>query len=298
MPEEMSFRPDEQLMNTDEALTLISLFVESGFDKIRFTGGEPTLRDDLPTIVKETAAMGGANVLAMTTNGLRLASLAKPLRDRGLQRVNVSLDTLDPTRFRRVTRWGSVREVLDGIAAAHDAGLDVKVNSVVIRDFNDETDAVELARLSVDHPWQIRFIEMMPFAGLFDFQKNFAVSSQTLRERIEAALGPMSVCHEGRLDGEAQLYSLPRAKGTVGFIMPLTQPFCAACNRVRLTADGVLRLCLHKDQEVDLLTPLRGGMPRDQLLETVQEAVWQKPWGHDLNNNRHTNDRTMSEIGG
>ncbi len=298
MPEEMTFMPSAALMQDEEILRLTRVFARLGVDKIRLTGGEPTVRPGIVALVRALRQIPGIRELTMTTNGVLLGRMAQPLAEAGLTRVNVSLDTLHAGKFRRLTRWGDVEDVLDGIQAAEEAGLQpVKLNAVVVRGYN-EADVVDLARLTVDHPWQVRFIEMMPFAGATDFQRLMLVTAAQMKARIEAALGPLEPLHNGRLDGEARLYRLPGARGTVGFIASVSQPFCAACTRLRLTADGHLRLCLLREDEVDLLTPLRQGASDEDLRRLILDAVWRKPWGHGLAQGDAPQDRTMSQIGG
>jgi cyclic pyranopterin phosphate synthase len=298
MPEQMSFRPGSALLQDDELLTLIRLFAELGFEKIRFTGGEPTLRRNLVELIRTTAATSGIKSVGLTTNGILLDYLARPLRDAGLDRVNVSLDTLDESRFRQITRWGNLRDVLAGIEAAERAGLRVKINAVPVRGFNDNGDAADLARLTLDRNWQVRFIEMMPLGGIAKFQQANVITESDLRRHIEQTLGPLAPENNGQLDGEARVYRLKGAKGTVGFISSVSNPFCAGCNRMRLMADGVLRLCLLRDSEVDLRKPLRAGWSRDRLKTLIRDAVHQKPWGHGLAENQVATNRAMSEIGG
>jgi cyclic pyranopterin phosphate synthase len=212
--------------------------------------------------------------------------------------VNVSVDTLDPDKFRRVTRWGSLEDVWKGILAAEQAGLaPVKLNAVVVRGYN-EPDVVDLARLTMERPWQVRFIEMMPFAGATELQLNQAVTAAEIQERIEDVLGPMQVANDGELDGEARMFRLPGALGEVGFISSVTVPFCAACTRARLTADGRLRLCLLREGEVDLLKPLRLGATLEDLRQIILDGIWYKPWGHGLAEGIIPLNRVMSEIGG
>jgi cyclic pyranopterin phosphate synthase len=215
-----------------------------------------------------------------------------------MQRVNISIDTLNPQKFKKITRWGKVEEVLDGIRAAEEAGLGVKLNCVVVRGYNDEEDVVDLARLTLYQPWQVRFIEMMPFGDVADFQQAGIVSEEDLRSTITSALGDLSLENNGQLDGEARLYRLAGAPGTLGFISSVTQPFCASCTRARLTADGRLRLCLLRENEVNLLDPLRDGASDEELREIITEAIWWKPWGHKLDQDIIPLNRTMSEIGG
>jgi cyclic pyranopterin phosphate synthase len=298
MPEDMVFRPRHELLQDEEIFRLVDIFADLGFRKFRLTGGEPTIRADVVEIVRHIADTPGVDAVAMTTNGLLLDRLAEPLAEAGLQRVNVSIDTLNPERFRKLTRWGKVDDVWSGIYAAEAAGMQVKLNSVVVRNYNDKEDVVELARLTFTHAWQVRFIEMMPFGDVADFQLAGTVSEEELRETIGEALGPLQPVDDGRLDGEAKLFRLQGAIGSVGFISSVTQPFCASCNRARLTADGRLRLCLLREKEVDLMTPLRNGATDDELKALISEGIWWKPWGHGLSKNVIPLNRVMSEIGG
>ncbi len=298
MPEEMVFRPSAELMQDDEILAMVSLFVSLGFDKIRLTGGEPTIRANVVNLVQQIADVSGVNTITMTTNGVLLSRLAKSLAEAGLQRVNISLDTLNPEKFQTLTRWGSLEDVWAGIQAAEEAGLTpIKINSVVVRGYN-ESDMVDLARLTLEHPWQVRFIEMMPFGGNDEFQVGQLVSASEMYEYINSALGPLQIDNDGELDGEAQIYRLPHALGDVGFISSVSTPFCHSCTRARLTADGHLRLCLLRETEVDLLTPLRQGASIGQLRELVLNGLWQKPWGHGLADGVIPRNREMSQIGG
>jgi cyclic pyranopterin phosphate synthase len=298
MPEDMTFRPNAELLQDSELLMLVRLFSSLGFDKIRLTGGEPTVRLHIVELVHDIAHTPGVRSLSMTTNGVLLSRLAKPLAEAGLQRVNVSLDTLDPDKFRRVTRWGSLDDVWNGILAAEEAGLTpVKVNAVVVRGYN-EPDVVDLARLTLERPWQVRYIEMMPFAGATELQTSAVVTAAEIQDRIESVFGPLDISNDGELDGEARMFRLPGAQGEVGFISSVTVPFCAACTRARLTADGRLRLCLLREGEVDLLTPLRAGATLEDLRQIILDGIWYKPWGHGLAEGIIPLNRVMSEIGG
>ncbi len=298
MPEDMTFRPNAEMMQDDELITLVRLFTNLGFDKFRLTGGEPTVRARVVDLVREIAATPGVRSLSMTTNGVLLGKLAEPLKNAGLQRVNVSLDTLNPAKFKRLTRWGSLDQVWEGIEAAERVGLTpVKINAVVVRGYN-ESDVVDLAALTLKHPWQVRFIEMMPFAGATELQQTQVVKAQEMIDRITAALGPLERGNDGALDGEARIYRLPGAQGELGFISSVSLPFCATCTRARLTADGKLRLCLLREKEVDLLAPLRQGATLEDLRLLILDGIWQKPWGHGLAKGDFALNRTMSEIGG
>ena len=298
MPEHMAFRRPAELLNDAELHRLIPLFARLGFRKIRFTGGEPTLRRSLVELVRHTVAQPGIAQVGLTTNGLLLDQLARPLAEAGLTSVNVSLDALDPARFRQLTRWGNVRDVLEGLAAAEAAGLRIKLNSVPTRGLNDTDDAVALARLTLQHDWQVRFIELMPFANNAAFQTGHIVRETELRALLESEFGPLEPVNEGRLDGEARVFRVCGALGTVGFISPVSSPFCSACNRVRLTADGRLRLCLLRDDEGDLRELIRGGATDDDLAAAIFAAVHRKPWGHELARDLIPASRGMSEIGG
>lgn len=298
MPEDMVFRPKDELMQDDELRTLVRVFASLGFRKLRLTGGEPTIRQNVVEIVRDMAQTPGIRDISMTTNGILLKSLAQPLKEAGLNRVNVSIDTLDPVRFKRITRWGSLDDVWAGLEEAERVGLTpVKLNAVVVRGFN-ENDVTELAKLTVDHAWQIRFIEMMPFGEVANFAQSQLVTDAEIRQRIADDYMPLELLDDGQLDGEARLYRFPNGRGEVGFISSVTQPFCASCNRARLTADGVLRLCLLRDKEVDLLTPLRNGASEDDIRQLILNGVWWKPWGHGLDQDVIPLKRVMSQIGG
>lgn len=298
MPEDMTFRPNAELMQDDELLRLVKLFANLGFDKLRLTGGEPTVRAHVVDLVREIAATPGIRNVTMTTNGILLGKLAEPLKQAGLKRVNISLDTLNPAKFKRLTRWGTFEQVWEGIEAAERAGLSpVKLNAVVVRGYNED-DIVDLASLTLEHPWQIRFIEMMPFAGATALQQAQVVRASEMMEKIQTVLGTLAPVNGGVLDGEARIFKLSGAAGEIGFISSVSMPFCASCTRARLTADGKLRLCLLREKEVDLLTPMRQGASLEDLRQLILDGIWYKPWGHGLMEGEVPLNRTMSEIGG
>jgi len=298
MPEDMTFRPRSELLQDDEIIKLVQVFAEMGFDKYRLTGGEPTVRANIVDLVRAMKQIPGVGEVSMTTNGILLGKLAKPLKEAGLARCNISVDTLDPERFRAITRWGKLDKVLEGIQAAEDAGLlPIKINTVVARGFNED-DVVELARLTLEHDWQIRYIEMMPFGEVAGFAQSQIVTQEEVMGRIAAEFGPLTPVNNGKLQGEARVFRLPGGRGTVGFISSVTEPFCAACTRARLTADGRLRLCLLREGEVDLMTPLRAGATVAELKQIIRDAIWVKPWGHGLEENIIPTNRVMSQIGG
>jgi len=298
MPADMKFMDEEKLLRDDEIIRLARLFAEVGTTKIRLTGGEPTLRKNLPEIVEALNAIKGIEEVAMTTNALALPDLAQRLKEAGLARVNVSLDSLNPKRFKQITRWGNLSDTLAGIEAAEKAGLPVKINAVIVKGFNDQEDVIELARMTMDKNWQVRFIEMMPLGGIGDFQKENTTYEGELIEKITQAISPPQLLDKGALDGEARMYQLEGAKGQLGFISSVSKPFCDSCNRVRLTADGKLRLCLLKDRELNLMQPVRNGADDESIKKHIMNSIWFKPWGHELDKDIYPANRLMSEIGG
>lgn len=291
------FAPRDELLTDDELLRVVRSCAAVGFEKIRLTGGEPTLRRNLVELVRGIAATPGIREVSMTTNALRLAEIAEQLKAAGLQRVNISIDSLNADRFRAITRGGDIERVWAGILAAQRAGLGpIKLNAVVVRGLNDD-EVVELARLAVERPWQVRFIEMMPLAGVGELAKESVVPSSEIVARLEAVWGPLEFVGWAGSD-PARTYRVPGGQGTIGFISSVSEPFCATCNRMRLTADGKLHLCLLRDNELDLRGALRGGADDAELEALVRQAVWLKPWGHGLPEGVVPTLRGMSELGG
>jgi cyclic pyranopterin phosphate synthase len=298
MPEDITFRPAAALLQDDEILTLIRVAASLGVDKIRLTGGEPTIRRGVIELVRAIKTIPGIQRIAMTTNGVKLGELAGPLANAGLGQVNISIDTLKPDKFRQITRRGDLEDVWRGIGAAQTVGMDpIKLNCVVARGFNDD-EVSDLAKLTLANPWEIRFIELMPLGSVATFQQSQVVPVAETRQRIEAELGPLTLepGHNGH--DPAKHYRLAGARGRLGFISSVTEPFCAGCNRLRLTADGRLRLCLLRDDEADLMTPLRAGADFATLRRIMAEAAYRKPWGHRLEDNDIARSREMSQIGG
>ena len=297
MPEHMQFRPRHELMTDEEIIFLVNVAASLGVDKIRLTGGEPTIRPGVVELVRQISVISGIGDVAMTTNALLLHDLAQPLADAGLNRVNISIDTIDADRFRRITRWGDIEDVWRGIDAAERAGLlPVKLNCVVARGFNEE-DVIDLARLTLENDWEVRFIEMMPFGEVSDFQLSHVVSFREIREKVESVFGALDEATYDYVD-PSRPFRIPGAAGTLGFISSVTEPFCQGCGRVRLTADGKLRLCLLRDDEVDLLTPLRSGADFDKIRALMKDGAFHKPWGHGLASGEFAENRAMNQIGG
>ncbi len=295
----LTFVPSPELLTAAEIEEVARSAVRLGFRKFRLTGGEPTLRPDLVEIVGRIAAIPGVADVAMTTNAILLPRLARPLVAAGLTRINVHVDTFDPERLKKIMRFGTVDEIEAGLAAAEAAGLaPIKLNCVVTRDYNDG-DVVEMARRTLTRPWHVRFIELMPLGGGETSRLALSqfVPSRETRERIEGALGPLAPLPNPNAADEARNFRITGAAGVVGFISPVSEPYCGTCNRMRLTADGRFHLCLLHDDELDVKAALRGGGP-DTVDAILARAVGLKPTGHSLDEGISTEDRSMFQIGG
>jgi cyclic pyranopterin phosphate synthase len=296
----LSFVPSPELLTATEIETVARAAVGVGFRKFRLTGGEPTLRPDLVEITTRIASVPGVQGLAMTTNGILLPRLAKPLREAGLTRLNIHVDTLHPERLKKLMRFASIEEMEAGIAAAEEAGLvPIKINCTVTRDYND-ADVVDLARRALESDWHVRFIELMPLGGgetAHVALSQFVPSAET-RRRIEEALGPLEPVPNEHPSEEARNHRFARGKGVVGFISPVSEPYCGACNRMRLTADGKFHLCLLNDDELDVKKALRSGGGEAEVAEILLRAVSMKPTGHRLDEGLSTRARSMFQIGG
>ena len=299
MPAEgIHLRRHDEILRYEEIVRVVRTAVGMGICFVRLTGGEPLARKGLADLVRMLRAIPGLEELTMTTNGTLLGAQAQALAEAGLDRVNISLDTLCPARFRRITRLGELRDVLAGIEAAEEAGLvPIKLNTVVARGLNDD-EVAELARLTLEHPWHVRFIELMPLGSGVAWGEDRCVPAYKVRQRIEAALGPLSSAQGPSGRGPARTFQLESGLGTVGFITPWSEHFCSSCNRLRLTADGQLRPCLLSEVEVDLRGPLRTGAGEVELRRLIERAVELKPMGHHLEELGGPQGRVMSEIGG
>lgn len=296
------FLPNSDLLTAQEIEMVVRAAIRVGFQKFRLTGGEPTLRSDLVEIVERVTRVDGIHDLAMTTNAMLLENLAQPLKEAGLTRINVHLDSLNPETVERQMRWGSFARVWQGIMAAEAAGLTpIKLNAVVTAGYN-ESEVVDLARLTLERDWHVRFIELMPLGGgeCATLSVKRYVSNIETRRRIEAALGPLNELPTENLADESRNYRLSGARGVVGFISPVSEPYCGTCNRMRLTADGKFHLCLLNDDELDVRRALRSGSGRalEEVSAILERAVTMKPTGHHLLEGRSTRDRSMYQIGG
>lgn len=293
----MKFQPRDEMLTDEELIRVVGLCAQLGFTKLRLTGGEPTIRPHLVDIVREMKAFEGIEELSMTTNALLLGRIAGDLKRAGLDRVNVSIDTLDPVKFKMMTRGGRFDLVWQGIEAAEAAGMTpIKLNTVVVRDQND-AEVSEMARLTIERDWQVRFLEIMPMEGVGVVYDEGLVTSDETKARLEAEFGELEPVSADPSD-PARTWRLAGARGTIGFISPISAPFCESCNRVRLTADGNLRLCLLRPDEVNLRDMMRDGASDDQMLQRVRSGVWRKPWGHRVAEGERNTIRGMSQIGG
>lgn len=293
-PEGVPQIPHSEILSYEEIRTVVQAAAELGIDKIRLTGGEPLVRAELPELIKMVSQVEGIRELSLTTNGTLLKKYALELRQAGLSRVNVSLDTLKTDKFQYITRLGRLKDVLEGIEAAKEAGFKpIKINTVVMRGINDD-EILDFARMTHEAGWHVRFIELMPFKGVAEF-----VSSNELRQHIDL-LGKLEACASTTGDGPATYYRLAGAKGSIGFISPLTElSFCSRCNRMRLTPDGDLRPCLLGEDEIDLKTPLRNNASAEEFKRLILKAAASKPERHHLEKgNARVVRRRMSQIGG
>jgi GTP 3',8-cyclase len=294
-PEGVRWLPSSDVLSYEEILRFVNLSTELGFKKFRVTGGEPLVRKGVIPFLQKLASNPGVEDLTLTTNGILLGEMAQELKNVGVRRVNISLDTLDSKKFSEITRGGDLQDVLAGINKSLEVGLHpVKVNVVVIRGFNDD-ELEAFFHMAEQQPLHIRFIELMP-VGASDGNKNL-VPVEEMKDRL--GLSNLVPVKEFQGAGPAQHYAGVGMKGSIGFISALSQHFCSECNRIRLTADGRLRPCLHSTKELDLRALLRNGASDLELKELLAEAILLKPGQHHMNTEGwQGRDRGMSQIGG
>ena len=299
MPEEgMQWLPSETLLQDDEIITLLQdVYVPLGVNRIRLTGGEPLLRKGIVGLVSRIVNVQGIEELALTTNGVFLAPMAEHLARAGLRRVNISVDSLKPDRFKTITRGGDLAKVLAGVEAASAAGMIVKLNMLVIPGSNED-ELLDFASYTIDRPVQVRYIEMMPLGGDKDFydQHQF-LPIQTMIDRISEHFALEDAKQAVPGNGPAKILRIPGAKGTLGFISPMSNNFCHACNRTRLSADGQIKACLMRPHEMDLLGKLRTGATPEEMRGMVMKSLEEKPFHHEWGAGLPVL-RTMSRIGG
>ncbi len=299
MPEEgVPWLPKADVLAYEEMARVAKVAVGLGVTGIRLTGGEPTVRADLEVLVRALRALGPDLDLSLTTNGLRLAGLARPLRDAGLGRVNVSLDTLDPVRFRRIARRDGLEDVQAGLAAARAAGFaPIKVNAVLLRGLNDD-EVVPLAAWARAEGFELRFIEWMPLDAPRSWSSESLVPAAEVLERLGRAF-PLEPLSGGDPSAPAERYRYLDGGGTVGVVASVTRPFCARCDRIRLTADGQVRTCLFAHREHDLRRALRSGADDEAIAAILLRAARAKEPGHEvLRPDFRPPARGMSSIGG
>lgn len=290
MPEDGICKKDhEEMLTEDEMIAAVETAASLGVTKVRITGGEPLVKKNIVSICRRAAAVPGIQDVGITTNGIALSELAKPLKEAGVNRINISLDTLDPEKYHRITRIGHLDQALAGIHAALDAGFEhVKINAILIGGFNDD-EIVALTDLTKKYPVDVRFIELMPMYDGGDFGPEAYLPNTVVLDHLPDAV-PQDA------DGSvARLYRLPGALGNVGLISPVSNKFCSQCNRIRLTADGKLKPCLHSAEEFNIK-----GLDREQMLRQFQRAIGAKPEEHDELSIDHRSQagRNMNQIGG
>ena len=290
MPEEGVCKKNHaDMLTEDEFITAVEVAASLGITKIRITGGEPLVRKNIVSICRRAAAVEGIKEVCLTTNGILLPELAVPLREAGVKRINLSLDTLDPEKYAYITRIGKLEQFRAGLEAALEAGFDkVKINAVLIGGFNDD-EIESLANLTMEYPVDMRFIELMPIQDHDEFGESAYVPYSKVLEKLPDAV---PVAKDG---GVAKLYRLPGAQGNIGLISPISAHFCSECNRIRLTADGKLKPCLHSGDEYSIK-----GLDKAGMKAVFEQAIWNKPaWHGDLDAvNRSKAGRNMNEIGG
>lgn len=297
MPVEgLPWLPKSDILSYEEIREVVTQLAPMGLRRIRITGGEPTIRPQIETLVRFIRGVPEVEDIALSTNGVKLPQLASALADAGLDRVNISADSLQPDRIVAIARRDLGFEPVTAAKAAQAAGLGpIKLNVVVMRGVNDD-EVVDFARLTLDNPWHVRFIELMPVGSLAPMTDEMVVPSEEVLSRIQDALGTLSPGGgPARGNGPAEYYQLGGAAGSIGVITPMTHTYCGSCNRVRLTADGRLRTCLFGDHEVDLRAPLRAGEP---LAPFVRQALAEKPEAHALLSHRVGGLRALSQVGG
>ncbi len=299
MPDEgPGVKTGEDLLTAEEIERVIRAAVQVGVQKVRLTGGEPTLRPDIVEIVRRLVAVEGMHELVMTTNGTRLSRLANPLADAGLRRVNIHIDSLDERHLASLSGSACLGAVWRGIEAAERAGLvPIKLNTVVVRGFN-EADVAEIARLTMERDWHVRFIEMMPLGRPAGFALERYVSNLETKHRIETELGELVPLYGGDLVGEARLYRVTGGRGDLGFISPVSHAYCDRCNHLRVTCDGRVRPCLLCDDELDLRLLLRAGGTVAELADRFRQAIAYKPQASRLEQGVYPARRSMAGIGG
>ncbi len=285
-----------ELLTYEELLRVINICVDLGIKKVRLTGGEPLVRRNIDSFIKGLADISGLEDIRLTTNGVYLEKYGDLLLKAGVRKLNISLDTLKPERFREITGVDCFTKVWRGIEMACNKGFSpVKLNMVAMRGVNDD-ELVDFARLSLERPLQVRYIEFMPIGNSAVWGKEKYIPSTEIMEKL-SVLGELEPVVQKNMDGPAKVYKIPGSMGSIGFISPLSHQFCEKCNRLRLTSEGKLRSCLLSDKESDLRELLRSGASDDQIAQLVIQAIEAKPQGHKVVEGENCHGR-MSRIGG
>ena len=291
----LQWLPKEQILSYEEIASVVKQLAPLGLRRIRITGGEPTIRPQLERLIAMLREIPEIDDLALSTNGVRLPELAESLKSAGLDRVNMSADSFRPQRIREIARRNIDFDPFAAATAAECAGLSpIKINVVVMRGINDD-EIADFARLTLDHPWHVRFIELMPVGEMRDLTWDHVVPMDEVLNQLERISRVYPSAPPERGNGPARYYRFERALGTIGLITPLSHTYCASCNRVRLTADGRLRTCLFGEHEVNLREPLRDGLPLEPFFRT---ALAGKPKEHELLQMRVGGLRALSQVGG
>jgi cyclic pyranopterin phosphate synthase len=299
MPEDVQFMPRAQLLSFEEIERVVRVAVTLGIDKVRLTGGEPLVRRNLPRLVEKLVAIPGLNDVGLTTNGILLGPIVRQLRDAGLRRINISLDTMDAAKFERLTRRTGFEQVIEGILAAKAAGFDpVKVNAVAIRGVTEE-DVVPLALFARDHGLELRFIEYMPLDSGHLWERQKVLFAADILDILTRGIGPLRPSTDQDPRAPALDYEFVDGAGRIGFIASISRPFCMSCNRIRLTSDGKLRNCLFSLEETDVRALIRGGRSDAEIAQAIRDSVTSKWEGHEINTARFIQpERLMNSIGG
>jgi len=302
MAEHMTFLPKKDLLTLEELDRLCTVFIEKGVKKLRLTGGEPLVRKNIMHLVEQLGRhlkSGALEELTLTTNGSQLSKHAAALYEHGVRRINVSIDTLDPDKFREITRWGDLSRVLDGIKAAQDAGLKIKLNAVALKDFND-AEIPDMLRWAHGQDMDMTIIETMPMGEIEEDRTDRYLPLSMLRADLEKQFTLTDIPF--KTGGPARYVEVKETGGKLGFITPMTHNFCESCNRVRLTCTGTLFMCLGQEDAADLRAPLRASEGNELLSAAIDEAIGRKPEGHDFVIDRRTRrpsvSRHMSVTGG
>lgn len=291
MPEEgIKKACHDEILTFEEIEEIVKDFVSLGINKIRITGGEPLVRAGIITLIEKLSKIKGVDEIAMTTNGTLLKKYAKALKEAGLKRVNISLDTLNDEKYRTITKGGTLKEVLEGIREAQKVKLTpIKLNVVLIKDFNED-EIIDFVNLTKDEEFDVRFIELMPIGQVRHWSLNRYLSNENVLKKV-----PKLIQIESKdIASPAKYYSLPGGKGNVGLINPISCKFCSTCNRIRLTADGKLKTCLHSNNEIDIKGLIRDGQ---EITKIIYDIVKHKPKEHGLEDEEYI-EREMTAIGG